>query len=150
MSGSINDSEVPSCCDSLCDSCTRLACYTFTDMHTHTDTYMHTQTRTCTHMAKGTWPATLRQVPDGGLSYPELPAPPNPLTGTHLLLHWPVFIVHPLGAWPSHGQTLVGNPQVPAPPGGVAGPRVGYKHEGEGRAAGRLERPCVRQPAGGW
>ena len=60
---------------------------------------------------------------------------PTPLTGTHLLLHWPVFILHP---------------KVPAPPGGVVGPSVCYKHEGEGRAAGRLERPCVRQPAGGW
>lgn len=110
--------------------------HTHRHIHAHTDTHMHTH-------GKGN-PAC---HPAGGLSCPELPAPPTPLTGTHLLLHWSVF-VHPLGVWPSHGQTLVALKCQPHPVELQAPGLVTSTKGRAGRQEGWRGCACVSQQAG--
>ena len=117
--------------------------HTHRHIHAHTDPHRHAHAHT-RQREPGLPPCRWPQLPRAACPShtPHWYTPPSSLV---------CIIVHPLGVWPSHGQTLVGDAQVPTPPGGVAGPRAGYKHEGKGRA-GRQEgwrgRACVSQQAG--
>lgn len=72
---------------------------------------------------------------------------PTPLTGTHLLLHWPVFILHPLGTTDRHLLvTLKCQPHLVELQAPVF---VTSMKEKAGRQEGWRGRACVSQQAGG-